>query len=148
MGGLLLMVLLSAPDAGSVPTPRELAQLYFLAGDLRRAVDAGRQCVQREGKKKCEALYRALVEYEALIPRNEELTPAEAKSYLEWDRVISPNEPGKLTRPVFARYVEEPLAAARAAAGTGDAKKAKALAERVLQVDPQNADAKRLAKGQ
>jgi hypothetical protein len=148
----LLILLAGAPapapvpdaDGGFGPTPREMAQLFFLAGDLRRAVEAGRRCVQLEKKKKCEPFYRALVEYEALISRNEELTLAEAKSYLEWDRLISPKEPGKLTKPVMRRYIEDPLAGARVAIQAGDTKSAKAAAERVLQVDPKNADAKAL----
>lgn len=146
---LTLLILLAAPpgpaaDAGVAPTPREMAQLFFLAGDLRRAVDAGRRCLQIEGKKKCEPFYRALVEYEALIHKNEELTLAEAKSYLEWDRLISPKEPGKLTKPVLRRYIEEPLASARIAMQAGDKKNAKAAVERVLQIDPKHGDAKRL----
>jgi hypothetical protein len=153
MGALLALALLAGPpsrasDAGAAPTPRELAQLYFLAGDLRRAVDAGRRCLQLEGKKGCEPFYRALVEYQALILKNEQLTLAEAKSYLEWDRLISPKQPGKLTIPVLQRYVEDPLVAARAALDAGDAKKAKALAQRALEVDPTNAEAKALGQAQ
>ncbi|MBK7863988.1 MAG: hypothetical protein IPJ65_36360 [Archangiaceae bacterium] len=145
------LLLLAAPapglaDAGPAPTPRELAQLFFLAGDLRRAVDAGRRCMQLEGRKKCEPFYRALVEYQALIPKNDQLTLAEAKAYLEWDRFVSPQQPGKLTEPVLSRYVEEPLSTARAAWQGGDEKSARKLAERVLEVDPKNADAKALLK--
>lgn len=144
----LLVLLAGAPDAGKLPpapTPREMAQLYFLAGDLSRAIDAGRNCLKVE-KKKCEAMYRALVEYQALIPRNDQLTPAEVKSYLEWDRLISPKEPGKLTKPVIQRYIEEPIAAARIALQAGDKAAAKTAAERVLQMDPKNADAKEVLK--
>jgi hypothetical protein len=133
-----------APDAGVGPTPREMAQLFFLAGDLRRAVDQGRRCMQVEGQKKCEPFYRALVEYEALIRKNDQLTPDEARAYLEWDRFISPKERGKLTQPVLARYVEQPLEAGRQALASGDKALAKAAAERVLKVDPKNADAKKL----
>lgn len=149
---LPLLILLAAPaqplgpppDAGVAPTAREMAQLFFLAGDLRRAVDSAKRCIQVEGRKKCEPLYRALVEYEALIRKNEELTPAEAKSYLEWDRFISPKEPGKLTRPVLRRWVEEPLQSARIVMQAGDKKAAKTAIEKVLQIDPKNGDAKRL----
>ena len=148
---LPLLILLAAPvappaDAGVAPTPREMAQLFFLAGDLRRAVDAGRRCVQLEGKKKCGEFYRALVEYEALIHKNEQLTLPEAKSYLAWDRLISPVEPGKLTKGVRRRWVDEPLEAARIALGAGEKKSAKAAVERVLQVDPKNEGAKELLK--
>lgn len=142
---VVAMLATAPPDAGApAPTPREMAQLFFLAGDLKRAIDAGRRCVQLEGRKKCEGYYRALVEYEALIPRNDQLTPAEAKAYLEWDRFISPKEPGKLTRPVLRRYVEEPLIAAHQAAAAGEKGKAKEIAQRVLAVDPKNAEAKQL----
>ena len=142
---LLLLAAPPPPDAGPpAPTPREMAQLFFMAGDLRRAVDAGRRCIQVEGKKKCEAFYRALVEYEALIPKNEQLTLDEAKNYLAWDRLISPQEPGKLTRGVIQRWIDDPLAGASAALQVGDKKSAKQAAERVLKVDPKNEQAKKL----
>ncbi len=146
----LLFILAAAPakpDAGVDPgpqTPREMAQLFFLAGDLKRAIDAASRCIQLEGRKKCEPMYRALVEYEALIHKNDQLTPAEAKAYLEWDRLVSPKEPGKLTKPVVARYVTQPLEAARIAYQAGDKKGAKAAVERVLQIDPKNGEAKAL----
>jgi len=153
----LLLILSAVPekaapvkaDAGielAPPTPREMATLFFLAGDLKRAIDAAMRCVQLEGRKKCEPVYRALVEYEALIPKNDQLTIAEAKSYLEWDRLVSPKEPGKLTRPVLERYVTAPLEAARIALQAGEKAQAKAAVERVLQVDPKNAEAKALLK--
>ncbi|MBL8955114.1 MAG: hypothetical protein JNK82_30335 [Myxococcaceae bacterium] len=136
-----------APDAGAEakpPTAREMAQLFFLAGDLKRAIDAAIRCIQTDGRKKCEPFYRALVEYEALIHKNDQLTLPEAKSYLEWDRTISPDKPGKLTEPVIERYVKGPLEAARAAWQRGEREAALAAVERVQKVDPKNADAKQL----
>jgi len=143
MLALTLLLFSATPDGGFGPSPRELAQLFFLAGDLHRAVEVARKCLEVE-KKKCEPFYRALVEYQALIPRNEELTPAEAKAYLEWDHLISPKEPGKLTVPVLKRYVEAPLEAAKRAQAAGDTNAVKQIAERVLQIDPKNAEAKEL----
>ena len=141
MWPVVLALLCQAPDAGKAPSPREMAQLFFLAGDLRRAVDAGRRCVELEGKKKCGDFYRALVEYQALIPRNTELTPAEAKAYLEWDHAISPGAEGKLTASVRQRYVTDPLEHAKRAKDEGDLARAKALAKAVLDVEPKNAEA-------
>lgn len=144
MWPVVLALLCQAPDAGKAPSPREMAQLFFLAGDLRRAVDAGRRCVELEGKKKCGDFYRALVEYQALIPRNTELNPAEAKAYLEWDHAISPSAEGKLTAPVRQRYVTEPLERAQDARDAGDLAKALDLVKAVLEVDPKNVAAKQL----
>jgi hypothetical protein len=137
----LLVMLAQAPDAGPAPSPREMAQLFFLAGDLRRAVDAGRRCVELEGHKRCQAFYRALVEYQALIPDNEHLSRAQAKAYLEWDHAISPAREGKLTEPVRRRYVTDPLDAAKRATDAGEREKAKAIVKAVLEVEPKNADA-------
>jgi hypothetical protein len=142
----VLAVLAQAPDAGPAPSPRELAQLFFLAGDLRRAVELGKRCVELEGKPKCMTFYRALVEYESLILRNEHLTHAEAKAYLEADHLVSPQREGKLTVPVRERYVTAPLAAAQRALDAGDHAKALALVNAVLEVDPANGTAKNLLK--
>jgi hypothetical protein len=141
---LALLVVSETPDGGAAPSPREMAQLFFLAGDLRRAVDAGRRCIEVEGKKKCEGLYRALVEYQALVPRNDHLSHAEAKAYLEWDHEISPKAAGKLTAPVRQRYVTGPLEAAQRAFDQGDRDKAQVIVKAVLEVEPGNADAKKL----
>jgi hypothetical protein len=141
---VVLALLHQAPDGGRAPSPREMAQLFFLAGDLRRAVDVARRCVELEGKKKCGDFYRALVEYEALIPRNDHLTPAEAKAYLEWDHTVSPAVEGKLTAPVRQRYVTDPLERAHRAAEAGDPAKALVIVKVVLEIDPKNADAQKL----
>lgn len=140
----LVLTLAAAPDAGmGAPSAREMAQLYFLAGDLRRAVDVGRRCLKAEGKK-CDAFYRALVEYEALIARNDKLTEAEARAYLEWDRLVSPKARGKLTEPVWHHWVVSPLEGAGRARSAGDLKAAGELVDAVLRVDPKNPDAKAL----
>jgi hypothetical protein len=139
----LALMLSETPDGGAAPSPREMAQLFFLAGDLRRAIDAGRRCVELEGKKKCDPFYRALVEYQALVPKNDRLTLAEAKAYLEWDHEISPKAEGKLTTPVRQRYVTEPLEAAQRALEQGERVKAQLIVKGVLEVDPANPAAKK-----
>jgi hypothetical protein len=140
----LLAVLAQTPDGGKAPSPRELAQLFFLAGDLRRAVELGKRCVELEGKPRCMPFYRALVDYESLILRNEHLSRAEAKAYLEYDHLISPQQEGKLTAPVRQRYVTDPLAAAQRALDSGERDKALALVNAVLEVEPANGSAKTL----
>jgi hypothetical protein len=140
----LALMLSETPDGGAAPSPREMAQLFFLAGDLRRAIDAGRRCLELEGKKKCEPFYRALVEYQALVPKNDHLTHAEARAYLEWDRAISPKAEGKLTAPVRQRYVTAPLEVAQRALEQGERDKAQVIVKGVLEVEPTNADARKL----
>jgi hypothetical protein len=142
---LLSLLLAASPDAGVVPTPREMAQLYFIAGDLRRAVDFGRRCVQLD-KKKCELFYRALVEYQALIPKNDRLSRAEARQYLEWDHLVSPERLGALSVDVNRKFITDPMDAANAALVAGDCARAEALAKTVLEVSPKHLEAQRLSK--
>ncbi len=122
------------------PPPSELAKLYFLAGDLRKATETARQGAKIDPER-CKAIYPMLVEYEFLLPRADRLTPTEAKAFFEWDRKISPGTPGKLTAPVFRRYVETPLQLAHTAAQGDDLPRAKNLLAQVLEVDPGNANA-------
>jgi hypothetical protein len=75
----------------------------------------------------------------------EELTLAEARAFLEYDRKISPGTPGKLTAPVQRKYVEAPLNSAGVARGGGDLVRARKLVAEVLAVDPQNPDALKLS---
>ena len=144
---LLLLAVSAAPppaapevDPKKGPPPSELAKLYFLAGDLRKATETARVGAKVDPVK-CKAIYPMLVEYEFLLPRADHLTPAEAKAFFEWDRKISPGTPGKLTGPVFRRYVETPLQLARTAAQGDDKPRAAKLVAQVLEVDPANADA-------
>ena len=92
---LVLFLLSAAPasEARKGPPASEMAKLYFLAGDLRRAIETARQGINSDPVK-CKALYPMLVEYQFLVPRGDELTPAEARAFLEWDRKISPGTPG------------------------------------------------------
>ena len=78
--------------------------------------------------------------------KNEHLTRAEAKAYLEHDHLISPQQEGKLTAPVRQRYVSDPLASAQRAADAGERDKALALVNAVLEVEPANDAANKLLK--
>ncbi|MBS1149730.1 MAG: hypothetical protein H6Q89_1428 [Myxococcaceae bacterium] len=139
---LCLLLLCAAPE-GEKPTgppASDMAILYFLAGDLRRAVDVARAGLKTDAVK-CKPLFPMLVEYEFLLPKRETLTVEEAKAFLEWDRKISPKAQGKLTGVVYRKYVETPLHYARTANQGGELEKAKKLLGEVLIVDPKNEDA-------
>ena len=146
---LVLVTLAGAPpkvpgfDAGEAPSPRELTTLFFLSGDVRRASDFAQMCVRSEGKK-CRSLLVAVAEYTALVPSRDTLTRAQAKSYLQWDREVSPKQRGKLTDAVYRRYVEQPLEQAQIATRAGELSTAQDLAAQVLEVDPSNDAAKQL----
>ena len=145
MISLCLLLLCAAPEGQVVPPPKappasDMAILYFMAGDMRRAVDTARAGLKTDAAK-CKPLYPMLVEYEFLVPKRDELTVEEAKSFIAWDRKISPKASGKLTAVVVRKYVETPLHYARTANEGGDVAKAKKLLADVLTVDPANADA-------
>lgn len=145
---LLALLLSQAPPqklgGGARPKPSEMAHLFFLAGDLARAVDQARQCNVAE-KGKCKAMLVALAEYQFLANRIERFSAADARSFIALDRTISKTVPGKLTEPVLARWVKDPIARATQAATAGDRAQAEAIAVQVLQIDPGNADARALA---
>jgi hypothetical protein len=137
------MLLCAAPHAElpKGPPASEMAKLYFLAGDLRKAIETARAGTKSPDAARCKALYPMLVEYEFALSRAESLTPAEAKAFLDWDRKISPGTPGKLTAAVVRRYVDAPLQLARTAEQGGELAKARRLVVGVLQVDATNTDA-------
>lgn len=126
------------------PTAAETAKLFFLAGDLQRAQEWVVRGLKKEPKT-CGALKKLLAEYAFHANHVDELSLEDAKTFLELDRKISPTVRGKLTEKAFARYVTKPLELARAR-GAGDVPGALELVGRVLEVDPQNADALGLKK--
>ena len=139
----LLLILTAAPPVAEKPdTPpaSDMAILYFLAGDLRRAVDTARAGLTSDPKK-CKVLYPMLVEYAFLVPKRETFSLAEAKSFLDYDKKISPKAQGKLTANVVKRYVELPLQSARTAHKGGDLVRARQFVDDALAVDATNADA-------
>ena len=141
MALLLALVLASHP---SPSLPASSARLSFLAGDLSTAVEWARRGVATEPEV-CKPMLKALAEYAFLANHSDELTPEQARDFIKWDRVISPTVPGKLTQPVIARFVTGPLARAREMASS-NAAQTKVLIERVLAVDPENAEALKLRK--
>ena len=141
---IVALALLAAPaNKPKGPKPSELAHLQFLGGDLGHAVESARQC-NRVEQGKCNAMFKALAEYQYLASRSDRFTPAEAKSFVALDRVISKTVPGKLTEPVLRQFITEPLQLAAAAVRSGDRAQAEALVKGVLEVDPANAEAKAL----
>ena len=136
------MLVCAAPEAEKPKTPpaSDMAVLFFMAGDMRRAVDTARAGMKTDAVK-CKALYPLLVEYEFLVPKRDALTVEQARSFLAWDTKISPKASGKLTAAVVRKYVETPLHYARTANQGGDLVTAKKLLADVLTIDPTNADA-------
>ncbi len=134
---LCLLLLSAAPESRprSGPSASQMAILYFMAGDMRRAVDSARTGMKTDAAK-CKVLLPLLVEYQFLVSRRDELTIEEAKSFIAWDRQISPKASGKLTALVYRKYVETPLQYARTANQGGDRGAAKKLLEQALTVDP------------
>lgn len=139
MAALLALLLLAPPSAPADkgPSLSETARLYFLAGDVRKALEWCTRGMKTEPRR-CKPMIKALAEYGYLAERRDAFTPADAKAFLEWDRAISPTTPSKLTEPTIARFVTEPLARARALAAAGGAAPAQELVAQVLLVDPRN----------
>ena len=127
------------------PTAIETARLYFLAGDLTNSREWCERGLKREAKV-CKPLLKDLAEYKFLMSKFEALTLDEAKQVIALDRRISPKDQGKLTKPIFERYVNGPLARAKLWAEQGAAAEAVRFVEDALKVDPANADARALLK--
>ncbi len=138
----LTLLLLCAEPVQKQPAPpaSDMAILYFMAGDLRRAVDTARAGMKSDPVK-CKALFPMLVEYQFLVPKRESLTLEEAKNFILWDKKISPKATGKLTPLVVKRYIDLPLQLARTANQGGDLARSKKFVADVLAVDPANEDA-------
>lgn len=139
---LALVVLQAAPKAkppAPGPTAAETAKLYFLAGDVVKAQEWVRRGLKREPKT-CGPMHKALAEYAFLANHLDEFDAAQAKSFFELDRQISPTVRSQLTDKAWARYVTRPLELARSRSH-GDVPGALGLVDRVLAVDPQNVEA-------
>ena len=147
---LLLAIVLAAghaavkAPASKAPDVAASARLSFRAGDLAKAVDWASHCVRAQPEV-CRPLLKALAEYGLLANHTDELTVDQARDFIRYDRVISPEAPGRITKAVIARFVTGPLSHARDLAAA-EPERAKALVDRVLEVDPSNADASELRK--
>ncbi len=143
-----LAVLLAASAFGAPPSkpagppPAELAQLYFLAGDLPSAQQTCSRVAQVDAR--CRALIKPLAEYAFLAGTRDSFTPAQAREYLALDARLSPKARSKLTEPTWQRFVQEPLARAKAWAQQGHAAEAVPVVEGVLLVVPAHAEAQAL----
>lgn len=129
----------AAPKPPAGPTAYDTAKLFYLAGDLAQAQEWARRGLKREPKT-CGPLNALIAEYNSMVSRIDELTPTEAKTFLEIDRKISPTVRGKITEKAFTRYVVKPLELAKSNAA-GDVPRALQLVDQVLFVDPKNPDA-------
>lgn len=136
----LMLTLASNPTAAAakkLPPAGETAKLFFLAGDLAKAVEWATRGLKTDAKN-CKPMLKALAEYGFLANHTDEFTPAQARDFIKYDRAISPAAPGKLTQPIIERFVTGPLVRA---AQTTDKAEAKSIVERVLLVDPKNPEA-------
>lgn len=133
------------PGAGAAPPPWEVAKLFFLAGDVARAVETVLKC-QVTSPKRCGPMKKPLVEYQYLASKRDELTREEAAQLIAYDRQLSPTKPGKISEPIIARFVTTPLSLAKARIDGGDPESARLALEAVLAVDPKQAEAKALLK--
>lgn len=134
----------AAPPKGSGPTAAETAKLFFLAGDVLKAQEWARRGLQREPKT-CGPIHKALAEYAFLLNHVDEFTPEQAKQFFELDAAISPTVRGKLTQKAYEKHVLKPLSLAKSRAD-GDVPGATQLLDRVLAIEPKNADALALRK--
>ncbi len=123
----------------SAPPPSETARLYFLAGDLAKAQEWARSC--RAKAPACAALLPLLADYAFQAGHVDEFDPARARAFLQLDRKISRDVPGKLTRPVIDRFITHPLELAKAQRKAGSRDAAARIARQVLDVDPTNDEA-------
>ncbi len=140
---LALCTLIGAAPKPTGPGAADTARLYFLAGDLAQAQAWVRQGLKREPKT-CGPLNTALAEYAFLANHIDEFNVAQAKSFIELDRKISPKRRGKLTDQAFLRYVTKPLEQARAWAQENP-EGALELVKKALAVDAKNEEARILA---
>lgn len=139
---LILSAFLSAAPEGVDPAT---VTFVFRAGDLPRARDIALKC-RKFAPKVCGKMFRGLVDYQFLIPRSDALSLAEAKQLIALDRMLSPEEPGRLTLPILAQYVTFPLAQATEALKGQNVSLALSFVDRVLSVDPKNVRALELQK--
>lgn len=133
------MQMLGANPPERTPPPGETAKLYFLAGDLAKAVEWATRGLKTDSKA-CKPMLKALAEYGFLANHTDEFTSEQARDFIKWDRVISPATPGRLTLPVVERFVTDPLERAKQLSYL-DPVQARQFVDRVLNVDPQNAEA-------
>jgi tetratricopeptide (TPR) repeat protein len=139
----LLVFQANPPPKPKPPPPSETAKLFFLAGDLAKAQEWARQGARRDPKV-CKPLLKKLAEYAFLAGKIDEMNPAQAKQFLDLDRSISPEKPGKLTERAIERFVTKPLEIATHHARSGNPDSARVIATQVLAVDPSNAEAQAL----
>ncbi|MBL8909793.1 MAG: hypothetical protein JNM17_03720 [Archangium sp.] len=153
----LAMVLSGAPDAGVAgarkkqpppgpgPTAAETAKLYFLAGDIAKAQEWVQRGLKREPKA-CGPLNALIAEYAFLANHIDDFTPEQAKTFLETDKKISPTVRGKLTEKAYTKWVSHPLEIAKSWSSGGNASGALQILERILIIEPTNAEALALQK--
>ncbi len=141
MGPLLALLLAAAPpELEKGPPPSELVKLYFIAGDLLRAQEVLKLGLTKDPK--CKPMKVPFFEYQELAAKGEHLTVAQAKAMIADDRLVSPLAMGKITKPVYERFVTLPLLKAKARLDAGLVLEAAQLAREALEADPASAEAK------
>lgn len=124
--------------------PIEQGRQAFVRGRYPEAQKLYGSCLKTRPKQ-CPPLLRALVLYQPLAARADELTPEEAAQLVALDRVITAGgEPAGRTHQALERYVDLPLRRGRAALEGGSPARAAQLAREVLVVDPKNEAAQAL----
>ena len=132
-----------APPKPSTADAPSAARLLFQAGDLRRAIAMAQSCAaaKKKGFKECTAMVKPLVEYQALIVKEQGMTAEEVRALLEYQQKISPEVPSKLSAPFVERFITRPYEQAVVAVRSGDEALAKKFAEAVLKASPDHAGA-------
>ena len=125
------------------PKASELVKLYFLAGDLATAIDWAQKGMKKEPKL-CSAQIKQLAQYQYLAGKIDELTPSEAAELVVLSKKIAPGGISKLTAKALEKFAVRPLKLAQLRFDAGDKKFAQETAQQVLQIDPDNVDAKKL----
>jgi hypothetical protein len=111
---------------------------------LGTALETARACAFTQPGE-CKPLLKNLEAYSTLAKSVGELSPPQVQQLLQLDREISPDAPGEITQRVVERYVSAPLELARYHLQAGNADGARIIALQVLEADPSNREAQRLA---
>jgi hypothetical protein len=138
-----------APPKPSTADAPSATRLLFQAGDLRRAIAMAQACAaaKKKGHKDCAAMVKPLVEYQALVVKEQGMTAEEVRALLEYQQQISPQVPSKLTAPYVERFITRPWEQAQVAMRGGDEALARKFAEAVLRASPQHEGALALVYG-
>ncbi len=140
-GAPVLPPVSGAGAPSGAPALLSTAQLYFVAGDLRRATEYIDQCLRTREKPSCVKVKKALVEYTYLASRRDSLTADQARQMIAFDRQVGATERSKVTQVVLEQWVRRPVRLAQARCEAGLTTEAATLLTEALAVDATDADA-------